>query len=192
MPDHAREPTSVPLIDIQARWGYSEIVDSTASHNYDCGMGIDELRAKRTEGVRFEQLSGGERYKLAFYTAQVRFPLFVFFTGTDLFNLVQIGRERLAQLYVPQAVWAEQSEGRCMPFGEYMAIPTDNDNDARNVTLKEPTYRAPIDPITVGRFYTDPVLLDGFHRAALFWKFAPAGETLLAYVPRGLSPAIRA
>jgi hypothetical protein len=175
----------VPLIDVQARWAYSEIIDSVASHWYDNGHGIKELRTKQSTGVPFDRLSEEERYDLAFQGAQVRQPLFIYLIGTDLFDIVEINRNVLAKFLVPSNVW--ESAGR---FEQYMATTSEEPNDARNVALKQQSYKAPIDPVTIGRLYEYPILIDGFHRAALFWKFAPAGTNLFAYIPRTLNASI--
>src|SRR5207302_2307711 len=55
----------VPLLEVQARWGYSELVDSPASRHYS---GLDHLVAKRLSGISFEELSEAEQYELAFGT----------------------------------------------------------------------------------------------------------------------------
>jgi hypothetical protein len=171
----------VPLIDVQARWSYSEIIDSSASHHYDHGHGIAELRAKRATSVPFDQLSEAERHKLAFQNACVRRNLLVYLNGTGPFDIAEINREALAKLLVPPNVW--ESAGR---FEQYMATTSEEPNDARNVALKQQSYKAPIDPVTIGHTNQYPLLIDGFHRAALLWKFGPAGGKLFAYMPRSL------
>jgi len=45
-------------------------------------------------------------------------------------------------------------------------------------------YKAPTDPLTLGKIFNNPVLLDGYHRAALFWKYGPADGIIPAYMPR--------
>jgi hypothetical protein len=177
----------VPLIDVQARWAYSEIIDSVASHWYDNGYGIKELRTKRSTGVPYDRLSEEERYNLAFQGAQVRQSLFIYFIGTDPFDIVEINRDVLAKVLVPPIVSRIEN---CVPFKKYIATTSKDLDDARNVTSKQQFYEAPIDPVTIGRLYEHPILIDGFHRAALLWKFAPAGSNLFAYIPRALSASI--
>jgi hypothetical protein len=176
----------VPLIDVQARWGYSEIINSPASHHYDHGHGIGELRVKRAAGVPFDQLSEAERYNLAFQNACVRPMLLAYLTGTCLFDIVEISRDALAKILVPPNVWFPESASRFVRFEQYMATGSDDPHDARNIALKQRTYEAPIDPVTIGRSYEFSLLIDGFHRAALLWKFGPAGGKLFAYMPRSL------
>ena len=48
--------TPVSLLNVQARWGYSEIIDSTVSHCYN-GSDIPSLRA--TEANSDFKLRGG-------------------------------------------------------------------------------------------------------------------------------------
>ncbi len=177
----------VPLIDVQARWAYSEIIDSVAPHRYNNGHGIEELRTKRSTRVPFDRLSEEERYNLAFQGAHVRQPLFIYLIGTHLFEIVEINRNVLAKFLVPPIV---SRIANCVPFKEYIATTSEDLDDARNVPLKQQSYEAPIDPVTIGRLYEYPVLIDGFHRAALFWKFAPAGSNLFAYIPCTLNGSI--
>jgi hypothetical protein len=42
-------------------------------------------------------------------------------------------------------------------------------------------------PLTVGRLENNPVLLDGYHRAASFWRSAPKNASISAYVPTFLA-----
>ena len=44
-------------------------------------------------------------------------------------------------------------------------------------------YRPSADPLTLGRLHSGLVLLDGYHRAASFWKFAPPNAFISVYVP---------
>ena len=67
-----------------------------------------------------------------------------------------------------------------MSFAEYICKPYPDENDPR---VAEPTlggYKAPGDPLTVGR---QSLLLDAYHRAVSFWWFAGPGATIEAYVP---------
>ena len=57
------------LLDVQARWGYSEIVDAGPSHFYDNVFGIEMLRTKRREGVAFDRLTASDRHTLAYACA---------------------------------------------------------------------------------------------------------------------------
>jgi hypothetical protein len=172
------------VIDVLANWDYSKVIDSGASHHYDSGYGIPDLRAKRASGTPFEQLSEDERYNLAFQCGCVRQNLAVYLIGTDLLYITEINRQRLANKLIPPNIWYPESAGRYVQFEEYMATKSDNPNDVRNAQLRQQTYRAPRDPVTIGRYYEYPLLLDGFNRAALLWKFGPDYETLL--VPRSL------
>ncbi len=171
---------SAQLIDVQARWGYSKFVDATFSHYYDHRHQIEDLRAKRSAGVPFDQLSGEERYSLAILGASVRERLLIYQVGTEPFEIVEIEREALAKIIVPPNVW---EQARFAPLHEYFETTTESPDDARNVVLKGRSYERPTDPVTIGRWYENPVLIDGYHRAALFWKFC-SGGTLPAYVPR--------
>ena len=67
-----------------------------------------------------------------------------------------------------------------MSFAEYICKPYPHEIDPR---IAEPTlggYKAPGDPLTVGR---QSLLLDAYHRAVSFWWFAGPGATIEAYVP---------
>jgi hypothetical protein len=180
-----REITRVTtsLLDVQARWGYSEICDVGPSHFYDTVDGVEALRAKRRAGVAFDQLVGAERQTLASACASIRRNLLVCFEGIERFDLVPLRRNRLGCLLVPPNVWRD-SKGRSYPFSHYVMTETDKHGDARRLELPPNGYRMPPDPITVGRFSNHLFLIDGYHRAALFWKYGPPNGTLLAYMPQ--------
>lgn len=180
---------NVPLLDVLARWGYSEIIDSNTEHCYDNGRDIKGLRAKRRSGVAFEDLSPEDRYNVAFQSGQVRNALVLFIIGAEIFDVIEIGRSTLAKLFVPPNVWYPESQGQLAPFGYFMTTSSENPKDSRNVTLRGPSYQPPADPFTLGRYYERPVLLDGYHRAALFWKFGPSDGTLKVYLPHALVEA---
>ena len=171
------------LLDVQARWGYSEIVDATLSHYYDNVNGIEALRVKRREGIPFNQLAAAERYALAFGCACVRPNLFVYFVGTKGFDLVQLNRDAIGHLIVPPNVWRD-SQGQFHPFSHYITTTTDEVGDARLLGPPPNGYLVPADPLTVGHSFTHPIMLDGYHRAALFWKYGPPEGTLFVYMPQ--------
>ncbi|MHC2335482.1 hypothetical protein [Bradyrhizobium sp. USDA 4454] len=175
---------NVPLLEVQARWAYSELTDSPAARHYS---DLQHLVTKRSSGTAFEQLSEAEQYELAFGTACARPVLLAFLTGVLSFDVVEIGRARLGSMFVPPNVWYPESEGRFVSFEEYMATTSVNPNDPRSVLLKGTNYEFPSDPITFGRSFSFPILIDGFHRAARFWKYGPSDGTLLAYLPSGLT-----
>jgi hypothetical protein len=168
-------------MDVQARWAYSEIVDSNFSTLYDDPSGhssrIDALRRKRRSSFPFESLAPEERYLLALMCSSVRRNMMIFMTGVDRLREVRLNKTPLADLSVPPIVSGSR---RFMPFKDYIETPCLEPGDARNVT---DGYRPSSDPLTVGRLFDTLVLLDGYHRAASFWKFAPANASISAYVP---------
>lgn len=181
---------SVSLLDVLARWGYSEIVDSNTERHYDNGRDIAGLRAKRQSGVPFEDLSPEERYNLAFQSGWVRNALVVYTIGAELFDVVDIDHSILAKFVVPPNVWHPASQGQFVPFEHFMTTTSPNPRDSRNATLRASYYQQqPPDPLTIGRLYDQPILLDGYHRAAAFWKFGPADGTIKTYVPQALVAA---
>jgi hypothetical protein len=176
---------NVPLLDVLARWGYSEVINSNAQHHYDNGRDMTSLRSKRQSGIAFEDLSLEERYNLAFQSGCVRSNLIVFTIGVDLFDVVELDRPTLAKLIVPPNVWYPESSGEFVRFEHFMATTAKSSKDARNVAL-DGKYSFPSDPLTIGRFYEHAILLDGYHRAGLFWRFGPHNGNLAAHVPHVL------
>lgn len=114
--------------------------------------------------------------------APVRRNLFVCFEGIQEFDLVPLQRNRLGDLWVPSNVWRD-SNGQVYPFSHYVATETEELGDARCLERPANGYQTPPDPITIGLFENHPFLIDGYHRAALFWKYGPPDGTLLAYMP---------
>jgi hypothetical protein len=109
-----------------------------------------------------------------------RTVLCLFFTGIERFSEVQLHKPQIGSLIVPPMVLGFVD---FVPFQEYMRIPCPAPGDARNVPRPQDGWVAPTDPITVGRRHNDPLLLDGYHRAASFWLYAPADAKIPAYVP---------
>lgn len=178
--------TSASLLDVQARWGYSEILgEGPPASWYENGRDIVALRNKRRAKIPFNELSNDEKYNLAFQCACVRTNLMCYLVGTEPLNLVQINRATLGGFLVPPNVWKE-SQDRFHPFSHYITTYTDEAKDARRV-IGQTDYQVPEDPIVVGRSYEYPVMIDGYHRAALFWKFGPSDGTIPAYIPSGMT-----
>jgi len=174
---------NVPLLEVQARWAYSELTDSAAARHYSH---LEHLVTKRSSGTAFEQLSEAEQYELAFGTACARPVLLAFLTGVLSFDVIEIGRTRLGSMFVPPNAWDPESEGRFVSFEEYMTTTSVDPDDPRNVLRKGTSYEFPADPITFGRSFSFLILIDGFHRAARFWRYGPPDGKLLAYLPSGL------
>jgi hypothetical protein len=62
----------ISLLDVQARWASTEILDSNFERLYDNAYDIDALRQKRRNGLPFDQLTPQDRYSLAFQCYSVR------------------------------------------------------------------------------------------------------------------------
>jgi hypothetical protein len=178
------DPT-VSLSYVQALWSYSEIVDSNFAHCYDNQQNIDTLRAKRRGRVPFTALSADERYGLAFMCASIRNPLMVFLAGIEDFQRRSLHKSQIATLIVPPAV-LERIEAAS--FETYINTSHPDPRDPRNVAARPEGYQNPTDPLTIGRYQNNLVLLDGYHRAAAFWKFAPADALIQSFYPQPLAP----
>jgi hypothetical protein len=172
----------ISLLHVQARWGYSEIVDSNFAHYYG-GHDIEALRNNRRQGVLFDDLTSEDKYNLALQCATVRVNLFPYFVGVAEFEIRELSRQQLGDLWVPPNVWGSQ---RFVKFAEYIITQTDAAGDARLVAQPAQGYQAPIAPLTVGRSYSYRILIDGYHRAALFWKYGPDNGTIPTFMPVGL------
>jgi hypothetical protein len=174
----------VSLFDVQAHWGWTEI-SGTHSERYGNGSNIEELRRKRENGMFFKELSLDEKYLLAFKCAGLRMLLMTFMTGIQEFDLLQLDRSTFGRLWVPPNVWRD-SLGTWHQFSRYIGTPTEDEQDARRLAIDPEDYQPPQDPVIVGRSFDWPVMIDGYRRAVLFWRFAPANGTIPAYFPRGV------
>ena len=174
----------VSLFDVQAHWGWTEI-SGTHSEWYRDSSNIEEMRRKRKDGTSFNELSADEKYLLAFRCAGLRMLLMTFMTGIREFDLIQLDRSTLGKLWVPPNVWRD-SLGTWHQFSRYINTPTEEEKDARKLVIDPDAYQPPQDPIIIGRSFDWPVMIDGYHRAALFWKFAPANGAIPAYFPKGV------
>jgi hypothetical protein len=166
--------------DVQALWAYSEISNGVAAAGYDGDPAIEQLRAKRNQGVPFDQLDQGERYCLAYWCFRVRPFLVAHMVPWRDFDLVQMSRKQIEAVYVPPNVWERRIFAL---FPDYMSTACRDPKDARNVTSDPALYRAPTEPLIFARHNGNLLLMDGYHRAASFWKCAAAGDSLSAYVP---------
>jgi hypothetical protein len=171
---------TVSVAYVQGRWGYSEITSPRFAKFYN-GSDAPELRKKRNAGVLFELLSPDECYSLAFQCVWVRQCFAPYFVGITEYEEVLLARKELADLWVPPMVWGE-SAGSIISFRHYMGPKTDAPDDPRNVA-QVPEYSAPSDPLTIGRAYGASYLLDGYHRAAQFWKQPRIHAGIPAYRP---------
>ncbi len=167
-----------------ARWAYSEITEGALKDGYDGVPGIEELRRKRGERVPLKSLSSEDHFALAEACVTARPMLLGPAAGLDGFEKRTITKVQLAAaLVAPTVAWVEL-QGQFAPFEIFMNLPPPaSQKDARNVKENPNGYLPPEDPITFGRLGGSLVLLDGYHRAAAFWKFAPASATLEAFVP---------
>jgi len=172
---------AVSLSDVEARWAYSEIVDSNVAHRYGSDCRVESLRAKRRADVSFTHPTSDERCSLKLMCACVRAPLVAFLRGIESFEVVALTKMQLSALHVPPAV--SQTNG-LITFERYLDTPSSDPGDARNIVATPKGYRSPDHPMTVGRRSEKSVLVDGYHRAVAFWKYAPAESVIPAYCPR--------
>jgi hypothetical protein len=169
---------SISLVDIQAQWAYSEIVDSNFEHWYDNSPEVGDFRAKRRAGMPFADLSPLDRCNLAGYCREKRSFMLEYVVSITTFDLVVLRREDIAALRVASNI---AEDGRFHPFKEFMDIPSANSGDFRNVVCDTATYQPPADPLTIGHYNQRSVLLDGYHRAAVFWKCGASTGSLQGY-----------
>jgi len=98
------------------------------------------------------------------------------------FNLAALSRHQLGIVQVPPNVLGTLKYG-FPSFEEFMKIPAADERDSRNVACDPADYRSPSDPLTIGQFGAQHVLVDGYHRAVTFWKCGATADTIIAYVP---------
>jgi hypothetical protein len=175
------------LLDVQAQWAYSEILDGTNPGWYDNVPGIDSLRDKRRAQTPFDHLSNDERYNLAIQVSIIRKNLFFYFTGIQTFETVQLNRGALGRMFVPPNVW-DAPGNRFFEFSHYVTTPTNDPKDPRAAFIEPSNYRDPLEPVVVARWYEHLTMIDGYHRAVLFWKYGPSDATIPAYIPLGMRP----
>src|SRR5260370_32939062 len=98
--------SSVPSIDVLARWAYSEINDSVASRFYDNRPGIGPLRATLAAGIKFEELCIDECRTLASLCTQGSPALTKgYLGGIDSFAVVRVNHKILGKLMLAPNVW---------------------------------------------------------------------------------------
>jgi len=170
----------VSRVDALARWAYSEILDGLSARYYNDQPGIVALRAKHRSGVPFSALAANDRQLLAFNCALVRGTLFDFLSGAEQFHEQRLTKSEIAPFLVPWNV-AGLPPMTMMRFDAYIDMPSTGPDDPRS---EHRAYtHVPDDPLTVGRVNDDYVLVDGYHRVVSFWRTAPVGAFILAYMP---------
>jgi hypothetical protein len=110
----------------------------------------------------------------------------IFMTGVDRLAEMPLNRTQIAKFLVPQMV---SGSGDLMLFESFVNTTASSPKDARNVLPPSNGYQAPSDPLTVGVLFGSPVLLDGYHRAVLFWRFANQDALINSYLPLQLVSA---
>jgi hypothetical protein len=182
--------TEVSLLDVQARWAYSEIVDSNFSRYYDGGRDISSLREKRSRGFPFDGLTADERYSLALMCAAVRQGMGRYLVGIKSFIEGRLTRSQLGNLSVPPIVWPPERRGiGVVSFRTYVSGHSEAPADRDKIGSGIREYVFPTDPLIVGHEYSEPYLLDGYHRAVSFWRQRPAEGAIAAYIPRDIEGA---
>src|SRR5262249_21494521 len=127
-----------------------------------------------------DELTPDDRYNLAFLCVMTRPNLMVFMTGVDRFVKTLLHKSQIATFLVPEMVSGTPG---FMSFEAFSNTTAESSKDARNVVPPSGGYRAPSEPLTAGAFFGRPVLLDGYHRAVSFWRFADQGSAISAYLP---------
>jgi hypothetical protein len=169
------------LLEVQARWAYSELNSGIASSYYK-GGDMDRLRDMRSRGLPFEALTAADYYPLAFACGCARPNLFVYLIGCERFQLRTITRSELGEIIVPPNVWSD-SAGAWVKLSEYAAGDSLDLRDARFRESADTVYRPNSEPFTVGRSFQYPILIDGYHRAVHFWRYAPDGASTPVFLP---------
>jgi hypothetical protein len=165
--------------DVVAHWTYSEVVGANKSDHYNGRPGVEALRAKRTDGIPFAELSAKERTTLAQLWVQVRGSMILYLDGLTRFRKIDLTRRELGELYVFPAA-SHDLIGKLETFAKFMDLPRNDTGDCRGETR---TYRECADPLTLGHSQDKQVLIDGYHRAVSFWRHAPKTAVIAAYAP---------
>jgi len=162
--------------DVYAHWGYTEINSDNFGPLYDGMTNVKVLRAAQKCGAAFYDIMEMDREYLAHACRYVRQAFKKYTDGIQNFEEVEIDKTKLASIFVPFII----ARLPIMPFAKFMDTASPEPGDCRNVTPPD-AYTKPTDPIIVGHDLGQSVLIDGYHRAALFWKFAEPHSTIRAY-----------
>jgi hypothetical protein len=136
------------------------------------------LRARRAAGLSFAQLSDLDRDKLAVACQRIRQFFAPCTVGIELFEERKLDKSELASFRVHPVV---SNFPHWMTFEEYEQT-SSTAGDPRSV-MKPVVYSAPLDPLTAGRRDGNLELIDGFHRAVSFWRYAPPSGSLRIFLP---------
>lgn len=177
--------TEFSSAEVLARWAYSEINDGTLAGGYDRMDGVNALRERHRSGISIEELSDGERYCLAYMCICARpVPWFYYMSPIRSFRVCLVGKAELAEFFVMPQVAYEELKGQKEPFKVFVGRPRPpSPKDCRNVEQPTNGYRDPETPLVLGVCGGEPILIDGYHRAVMFWKWALEDQKIAVFVP---------
>jgi hypothetical protein len=174
------------IVEVLGRWAYTEVVkgEGTLAAHYDNRDGVEELRKQRQDGAPYDALTNAEKHLLAFLCAVVRpVPFTLYASAIRRFELIQLTKDQLSALLVMPQVDAALN-GKFVRFEDFAISPAPKSpKDCRNVKQPAGEYTKPVDALTVGGSPQSGVLIDGYHRAMAFMRWASQDATIAAYVP---------
>jgi hypothetical protein len=182
----------IPADDVYAQWAYSELNSLEQGALY---VGVDDLRTKAADNVPFTELSPQERAFLLRQWREVRaFDGSIFaaeLANVKTFQLEYWTKAQLGSAYILQHFlqwlapdhkflettlkdWIEAEPSDVLSAHHPLRTPS----TGVSFTQEAPVTAARL-PQLVDRF----LLLDGYHRAAHFWKMAGPASEIAVFVP---------
>src|SRR5262245_7492163 len=161
----------IPTEYVRARWAYSELLSPTQGESYHQQGIPGALKSKKVSGLPFDELEAQEQELLAQAWCKVRgAEVFVqALANISAFHLTYWSKEQLAAAYVIPMFAHEATLDPWKPVTFEQWLETES-----KVSLHPHHAREATDAY---------MLLDGYHRAARFWKEAKSAATLAVYIP---------
>jgi hypothetical protein len=177
---------TIPRDYVCAMWAYSELLSAHPYH----GSELKPLREKLARGVLFHELDIVERALLLRKWHEVRgVPAYTKrLHGVAAFQLTRWTKEQLGAAYVMTSFAQQVSRNPLVErvtFRRWIETEPFNRPPQGNARYAAEGLTPAIadSGATVGRWRGRTYLLDGYHRAVLFWKTQPSDATLGVYVP---------
>jgi hypothetical protein len=189
----------IPAEYVRARWAYSELLSPTQGESYHQHGGVPEaLKNKKVLGLPFDELEAQEQGLLAQAWCNVRgAEIFVrALANISAFHLTHWSKEQLAAAYVIPMFAHEATLDPWKPVTFEQWLETESKvslhpHHAREASKSSGDPDPHQDPATASwasRILKQApadayMLLDGYRRAARFWKEAKSAATLAVYIP---------
>jgi hypothetical protein len=178
---------SVSVEEVWVHWAFCE----AGSERFDqwCpNSAIADLRRRiRSHEAKHQTLTPGDKQTLRHWIGKTREPfLKMYMENVDCFVVSEWSQDQLRNILCMSQM-DQTNKGCLITLSEYMNRPPDDPNDKSDprVAAKAGDFVTSPDPIIIGLWEGNRVLVDGYRRSILFLKSTDGADSVIkAYVPQ--------